>query len=73
MVTVCAEEYDPPAGEKTGVAAAERLMTYPADTTALGDLPGATASACRNSVLKTVVGWLHCGEEVVGVVPSVVQ
>jgi hypothetical protein len=51
IVTVCVVVYVPPAGEKVGVAAAFKSIVYPADATALADIPGATAIACKNSVL----------------------
>jgi hypothetical protein len=73
IVTVCVASALPPFGEITGVAASGRLIVYVALATALGLMPGATAITLSVSDFVTVVGSAHCGEEVVGVVPSVVQ
>ena len=73
MATNCPAFTVPPLGLITGVAAAGRLMVYAAVTTALGLYPGATARTLRVSLLATVTGSVHCVDEEVGVLPSVVQ
>ena len=73
IVTDWPDAYTPAAGEKSGTAALGRLIVYAADPTELGFCPGAVAIAFTVSVFEIVIGSLHCGEDVVGVVPSVVQ
>ena len=73
MVTVCAEVKVPPLGVITGVAAMGSLMVYAAVATALGLSPGERAIALMVSDLETVMGAVHCGEDIVATLPSVVQ
>ena len=73
MVTDCVPAYVPATGEKTGAAAAERLIVYAAVVTGLGDCPGAIAMALTVSVFEMVIGSLHWGDDALGVLPSVVQ
>jgi hypothetical protein len=71
MLTVCAEEYVPPAGLKVG-AAVGRVMVYAAEFTGLAESPAAMAMAAIVSVAETVIGPEYTGEPVVGVAPLVV-
>jgi hypothetical protein len=69
MLTVCAEEYVPPAGLKVGVAAGR---IYAAEFTVLVEAPVATAMAITVSLVAMVIGPVYRGEPVVGVAPLVV-
>ena len=74
MVTVCAEEKVPPAGEMTGVAAVgvAMLTVKAADATTLLLSPVATPIALIVSDEATEMAEVYFGDTDEGVVPSVV-
>jgi hypothetical protein len=74
IVTLWAEVYVPPAGEKVGVAASGRagLIVYAAVATALSVCPLALANALSVIDDATAIALAYVGEADVGVVPSVV-